>query len=1132
LTDRETRFQEIVAGYVDDLDAGRAEDLPSFLRRHPDLAEDIAAFFAHQDQVARLAAPLRTLATVLATPAEGDRRTAQPGPVTSPASNAVEMGQPNPNPPATPGKGWLGESVGDYELLEEIGRGGMGVVYKARQVRLNRLVALKMIRHSESPADAQRFRNEAETVAGLDHPQIVPVYEVDDHHGQLYFTMKLIEGGSLAERIADFRLPIPDWKTGCDHKGRVWTRTEIGKRQTVIGRLVATVAQAVHHAHQRGILHRDLKPSNILLDAEDRPHVTDFGLAKRVQSDSTLTQSGALLGTPSFMAPEQASGLNGAVTTAADVYGLGAILYNLLTGRPPFKAGNVLGTLTKVKEEEPEPPRCSNPHVDGDLETICLKCLEKDPQRRYASARSLAEDLERWLAGEAIQARPVSRTARLWRWCRRNPLVAALTAAVGVGVVTSAILIWQKNEQTRQALAEAKEDRFRAIQGEAESRRQLYVAHINLAQRAWEMAASDRAIDFLEQDIPQRGEEDLRGFEWYYLRRLCRARTEPRRTLRGHAGAAYDVVFSPDGKLLASAGQDRTVKLWEPATGQLQRTLRGHTNEVNGVAFSPDGKMLATAGDDGGVKLWDVVSGRERAALFQGPVQAVCVAFAPGGKILAAGFNDGRVRIWDFAAGRELPVLSAHRKRIEFLGFSADGKTLATAAENAAVWNVATWQLQRAVHNVASPAGQVSSLAFGRRSPLLATAANDSMAVVWDPASGNRLFSFGHPESVEAVAFSPDDRMLAAGCRNGPIRLWEIDGGKMRNLFALPGQRIWSVTFSPDGRTLASATSDGAVRLWDPCHRPDRRLLRMRGEPANLAFTSNGTRLAIACRHGPQDVIQLWDPKHWKLETCLPCCPWVTALAFASDGGSLVTGHVDGMVKVWELGTGCQRLGFRAAKEHCPLAVFAPDSKTIVTSTWSAPNKGKIQIWDAATGHLQRTLACPDLALALSPDRALIATAGGPAVKVRLFDLATGTERVTFSWPRRAIHCAAFSPQGTLLATAGKDDTIVLWDVATGKARATLIGTEGQVWSLAFSADGKTLASGGTGPVKLWHVATGRELFELEGTRNTSFVAFAPDGQTLATFWQRPEGRRRVCFWRAGAGSFAMKKVGKNSSDQ
>jgi tetratricopeptide (TPR) repeat protein/tRNA A-37 threonylcarbamoyl transferase component Bud32 len=304
---------------------------------------------------------------------------------------------------------------GDYEIHEELGRGGMGVVYKARQVSLNRPVALKMIRAGvlAEAAELQRFQNEAEAVALLDHPGIVPVHEIGEHDGQRYFSMKLVEGGNLAEKVGSFK-----------------------ENPRGAASLVAETAEAVHHAHMRGILHRDLKPANILIDAEDHPHVTDFGLAKRVEGNVEMTQSGAILGTPAYMSPEQASGRRGSITTATDVHGLGAILYALLTGKAPFSGDSVIDTIDAVRNRPPEPPNKLNARVPRDLETICLKCLEKDPRRRYASAHQLAEDLSNWLHSRPITARRVRTAERAWLWCKRRPAVAALTAAVVLAAVT------------------------------------------------------------------------------------------------------------------------------------------------------------------------------------------------------------------------------------------------------------------------------------------------------------------------------------------------------------------------------------------------------------------------------------------------------------------------------------------------------------------------------------------------------------------------------------------------------------------------------------------------------------------------------------------------------------------------
>jgi eukaryotic-like serine/threonine-protein kinase len=403
LTDGDTQLDTILGAYYESVATGEEPDRMAWIARHPQQAAELASYFTEQDHLHRLAKPLRAAA-----------------------------------PPELGGEARV---LGDYELLEEIARGGMGVVYKARQISLNRIVALKLILAGEfaNPGEVQRFRAEAEAVAALDQPNIVPIYDVGAHHGRHFFSMKLFNGGSLNQHLSRF---VAD------------------PRAASI--LVATIARGVHHAHQRGILHRDLKPSNILLDADGQPHITDFGLAKRIDAGSDLTGTGALVGSPSYMAPEQTLGKKGTISVATDVHGLGTILYAALTGRPPFEADSVVDAIEQIQSRSPDPPKGVNPLVNRDLQTICLKCLEKAPERRYASAERLADDLELWLAGKPIAARPASQAERAWRWCRRKPVVASLLATVGVlliagfsGLSVSNRMVLTKNAEIKQALTQA-----------------------------------------------------------------------------------------------------------------------------------------------------------------------------------------------------------------------------------------------------------------------------------------------------------------------------------------------------------------------------------------------------------------------------------------------------------------------------------------------------------------------------------------------------------------------------------------------------------------------------------------------------------------------------------------------------
>jgi eukaryotic-like serine/threonine-protein kinase len=511
--------------------------------------------------------------------------------------------------------------LGDFELVRRLGEGAMGVVFEARQVSLNRPVAVKMIRAGlfAGEADLRRFRLEAEAVAHLDHPRIVPIYGVGEHQDCHYFSMKLIRGGSLAGRLPAYPAD-----------------------PRAAARLVAEVAQAIQHAHDRGILHRDLKPSNILLDEEGLPLVTDFGLAKRSGDDSNVTQSGAIVGTPSYMAPEQASGDRGAVSALTDVYGLGAVLYALLTGRPPFVAATTLETIEQVRGRPPAPPSRINPRVGRDLETICLRCLEKDPWRRYASADALADDLRRWLDGEPIAARPVGAAARVWMWSRRNPIVTGLLAALILFAMGTTWQWWRAEGLLLQARRDASSeaiDHALAICAQGDVGRGM----LRLAE-ALETAPSDAA--------------DLKRAVRANLVAWSRHQTQLTNVLR-HSDVVHFVAFSPDGRTALTASPDGTARLWDALTGEPRGAPLRHEGGVMQAAFSPDSRHVITASLDRTARLWEVDGGRPEGAPLRhrGPVRSV--AFSPDGRTVLTGSNDGAAQIWDVASqqpvGEPLP---------------------------------------------------------------------------------------------------------------------------------------------------------------------------------------------------------------------------------------------------------------------------------------------------------------------------------------------------------------------------------------------------------------------------------------------------------------------------------------------
>ena len=557
---------------------------------------------------------------------------------------------------------------GDYEIIREIARGGMGVVFQARQTSLNRPVALKMILAGQlaNETDVRRFYTEAEAAANLDHPGIVPIYEVGQHESQHYFSMGFVEGKSLSQRLAEGPLPARE-----------------------AAELMVKVAEAIAFAHQRGVIHRDLKPANILLDQNGNPRVTDFGLAKKIQGDSGLTGSGQIMGTPSYMPPEQAGGKRGEVGPAADVYALGATLYALVTGRPPFQAATAMDTILQVLSDEPVPPRRLNAALPRDLETICLKCLEKEPGKRYASAAALGEDLGRYLAGQPIVARPVGPAEWAVKWVRRRPAIAALSAlVVGTALLGLSGVIWQwraavasridaqaqakiarDNETAALAARSEAQAQAKVARNEAEfANRRLYDAQMNVLQRAWEQWFPSVFLGTLDEQRPekQRG-VDRRGFEWFYWRRKLASghRTfqgqPPRVTNLGFGPESMlgsytntlgkgvtSVAFSPDGSHLASGGFEGRVKVWDVPTGKETLTFKATTGAVMSLAFSPDGRWIASAslipGQSGEVKVWDASKGEEKRTLKGCTGRPVSVAFSHDGSQVAADSLDGARR--------------------------------------------------------------------------------------------------------------------------------------------------------------------------------------------------------------------------------------------------------------------------------------------------------------------------------------------------------------------------------------------------------------------------------------------------------------------------------------------------------
>jgi WD40 repeat protein len=1019
-------------------------------------------------------------------------------------------------------------SVAGYEILGVLGRGGMGVAYKAWHRTLKRLVALKML-HSGGLADSEelaRFRTETETVARLHHPQIVHIYEVGEHEGRPYCALEFVDGGNLAEKLKGTPQPADQ-----------------------AAQLIEGLARAMQYAHLHGVVHRDLKPANVLLNGDGFAKITDFGLAKQLDVDVGQTKSGTILGTPSYMAPEQAAG-NKKIGAAADVYSLGAILYEMLTGRPPFRAASVLETLEQVRSADPVPLSRLQPRMPRDLGTICLKCLEKDPARRYASAQELAEELTRFLKREPIQARPLGSAARFGRWCRRNPVLAtSLISVAGLLLLLaggSATGAWWLAQEQRATLAnlhraeQAEQDAHLATQQATDKLWDSYLGQARAIRRGVETGRHFKSLELLASaalirpDLPLRNEaiacmaladlghpRSLEGqpaaiepvfdarLEHYLctdaqgnliIRRVADDQECSRLPERWHHVGA--TRFSPDGRFLAlkyylAAGVARDYRIWD---WRLRKMVVQQSCEWPGscLAFSPDSRFVVIGGrQDGLLRFYDLASGKEVKRL-QLDYEAHGLTYHPHGNQLAV--VSRQVQILDVHSGKVLATIGQEEwNSATEVAWRSDGRWLVVGCANycAYVWDM---EHNRQQAFLKGHQREIVSVTFSHQGQLVATVGWDNTTRLWDPMSGRQLLQV--PGCC--ASFSADDQRLGyvLGKRAGVFDV--VIGAPCRRLHGHPPHPNgpWGLDFSPDGRCLASSSNDG-VRLWDTAtgselaHLPLTRNISALFLPGGNGLVTSGSQglYRWALQHGPQD-------NHWSVGPPQalpgPTSPLLGRICHDHDGHRLaVVDGLKGAATVLHLDGPAREVSL--LHPNLSSLSMSPDGQWVATSTW---NGSGIKVWDVAQGKQLHQFPAQSSCVAFSPDGRWLVTGEGNEYRIyRTGSWELAQVALTESMEGGA-GMIAFPEDGQMMAVVHANRSVKLIHLATGKEIATLEIDDPQIiGALAFSPDGSLLAAATTvnQSIQLWDLRQIRQkLAEMKLDWDLPGYAQAPRGDGRA----------------------------------